>query len=303
MTSLRVSFAGLTMPNPTMLASGIMGETGASLLRVAEAGAGALVTKSIGLEPRKGYPNPTLVELPDGYINAMGLPGPGIESFKEEMDIARKGNVPVIGSLFAAVPDDFAALAARMEQYGAAAIELNLSCPHAKGFGMEVGVDPEAVGSIIRQVKAAVGIPVLAKLTPNTHRLVDVARAVETAGGDGIVAINTVKAMAISVEARRPVLYNRTGGLSGPAVKGVGLRCVYELYEAVRIPIIGVGGVETSRDALEYIMAGAAAVQIGSGVGRRGLGVFRQVCDGLEAYMEENGIGSIDEIRGAAHVQ
>jgi dihydroorotate dehydrogenase (NAD+) catalytic subunit len=303
MTSLRVSFAGLTMPNPTMLASGIMGETGASLLRVAEAGAGALVTKSIGLEPRKGYPNPTLVELPDGYINAMGLPGPGIDAFKEEMESAQKGNVPVIGSLFAAVPDDFAALAARMEDYGAAAIELNLSCPHAKGFGMEVGVDPEAVGAIIRQVKAAVHIPVLAKLTPNTHRLVDVARAVETAGGDGIVAINTVKAMAISVEARRPVLYNRTGGLSGPAVKGVGLRCVYELYGAVRIPIIGVGGVETSRDALEYIMAGATAVQIGSGVGRRGLGVFRQVCDGLEAYMEENGIGSIDEIRGAAHVQ
>jgi dihydroorotate dehydrogenase (NAD+) catalytic subunit len=303
MTSLRVSFAGMTMPNPTMLASGIMGETGASLLRVAEAGAGALVTKSIGLEPRKGYPNPTLVELPDGYINAMGLPGPGIEAFGEEMAIARKGNVPIIGSLFAAIPDDFATLAARMEGYGAAAIELNLSCPHAKGFGMEVGVDPEAVGAIIRQVKATVRIPVLAKLTPNTHRLVEVARAVEAAGGDGIVAINTVKAMAISVEARRPVLYNRTGGLSGPAIKGVGLRCVYELYEAVRVPIIGVGGVETSRDALEYILAGAAAVQIGSGVGRKGLSVFRRVCEELEAYMDENGIDRIEELRGAAHVQ
>ncbi len=303
MTSLRVSFAGLTMPNPTMLASGIMGETGGSLLRVAEAGAGALVTKSIGLEPRKGYPNPTLVELPDGYINAMGLPGPGIEAFREEMTIARNGNVPIIGSLFAAIPDDFALLATRMEEYGAAAIELNLSCPHAKGYGMEVGVDPEAVGSIIRQVKAQVRIPVLAKLTPNTHRLMEVARAVEAAGGDGIVAINTVKAMAISVEARRPVLFNRTGGLSGPAIKGVGLRCVYELYEAVRIPIIGVGGVETSRDALEYIMAGAAAVQIGSGVGRKGLSVFRQVCDGLEAYMDDNGVNDVEELRGAAHVQ
>lgn len=303
MTSLRVSFAGLTMPNPTMLASGIMDETGDSLLRVAEAGAGALVTKSIGLEPRKGYPNPTLVELPDGYLNAMGLPGPGIEAFGEEMAIARKGGIPIIGSLFAAIPDDFATLAVKMEEYGAAAIELNLSCPHAKGYGMEVGVDPDAVGSIIRQVKAQVRIPVLAKLTPNTHRLVEVARAVEAAGGDGIVAINTVKAMAISVEARRPVLYNRTGGLSGPAIKGVGLRCVYELYEAVRIPIIGVGGVETSRDALEYIMAGAAAVQIGSGVGRKGLSVFRQVCDGLESYMDESGVNNVEELRGAAHVQ
>ena len=291
------------MRNPTMLASGVMGETGDSLLRVAEAGAGALVTKSIGLEPRRGYPNPTLVELPDGYLNAMGLPGPGIEAFKEEMEVALKGGVPIIGSLFAAAPEDFSTLAAQMEDYGAAAIELNLSCPHAKGFGMEVGVDPEAVASIIRQVKSSVRIPVLAKLTPNTHRLVEVAKAVETAGGDGIVAINTVKAMAISVEARRPVLYNRTGGLSGPAVKAVGLRCVFELYQAVKVPIIGVGGVETWRDALEYILAGATAVQIGSGVGRRGMGVFSEVCCGMESYLKENGITSVTELRGAAHVQ
>jgi len=303
MRSLQVDLCGMRLANPTMLASGVMGETGDSLLRVAEAGAGALVTKSIGLEPRMGYPNPTLVELPDGYINAMGLPGPGIEAFGEEMEIARKGGVPIIGSLFAAVPEDFSTLASRMESYGAAAIELNLSCPHAKGYGMEVGVDPEAVAAIVRQVKRAVKVPVLAKLTPNTHRLIEVARAVEAAGGDGIVAINTVKAMAISVEARRPVLYNRTGGLSGPAVKAVGLRCVFELYQAVRVPIIGVGGVESARDALEYIMAGATAVQIGSAVGRRGMGVFRDVCDGLAAYLDENGLAGIDAIRGAAHAQ
>jgi dihydroorotate dehydrogenase (NAD+) catalytic subunit len=303
MNSLKVSLAGLNLPNPTMLASGVMGETGASLRTVAESGVGALVTKSIGLEPRKGYPNPTLVELPDGYINAMGLPGPGIDAFGEEMEVALEGGIPIVASLFAAVPEDFATLASRMEAYGAAAVELNLSCPHAKGYGMEVGVDPEAVGAIIRQVKAKVGIPVLAKLTPNTHRLVEVAKAVEAAGGDGIVAINTVKAMAISVEARRPVLYNRTGGLSGPAIKAVGLRCVFELYEAVKVPIIGVGGVETSRDALEYIMAGATAVQIGSGVGRHGLKVFREITDGMSAYLAENGIASIEEVMGVAHVQ
>ncbi len=303
MTTLEVDLAGIRLRNPTLLASGVMGETGDSLLRVAEAGAGGLVTKSIGLEPRKGYPNPTLVELPDGYINAMGLPGPGIEAFAEEMEVAKKGNVPIIGSLFAAVPEDFTTLAGKMEDYGAAAIELNLSCPHAKGYGMEVGIDPEAVGTIITSVKGAVTIPVMAKLTPNTHRLLDVARAVEAAGGDAIVAINTVKAMAISVEARRPILYNRTGGLSGPAVKGVGLRCVYELHGAVKIPIVGVGGIESSRDVLEYMMAGASAVQIGSAVGRRGLKVFSEICHGLTEYMIANKHRSLKEIVGVAHAR
>lgn len=301
MTTLEVDLAGIRLRNPTLLASGVMGETGDSLLRVAEAGAGGLVTKSIGLEPRKGYPNPTLVELPDGYINAMGLPGPGIEAFAEEMEIAKKGNVPIIGSLFAAVPEDFTSLAGKMEDYGAAAVELNLSCPHAKGYGMEVGIDPDAVGAIISSVKGAVRIPVMAKLTPNTHRLLDVARAVEAAGGDAIVAINTVKAMAISVEARRPILFNRTGGLSGPVVKAIGLRCVYELREAVELPIVGVGGIESSRDVLEYMMAGASAVQIGSAVGRRGLKVFSEICRGLEEYMAANRLRNLEEIVGVAH--
>jgi dihydroorotate dehydrogenase (NAD+) catalytic subunit len=301
MTTLEVNIAGIRLRNPTILASGVMGETGESLLRVAEAGAGGLVTKSIGLEPRKGYPNPTLVELPDGYINAMGLPGPGIEAFAEEMMVARKGSVPIVGSLFAAIPEDFTTLAGKMEDYGAAAIELNLSCPHAKGYGMEVGIDPEAVRAIVASVKDAVRIPVMAKLTPNTHRLLEVAKAVEAAGGDAVVAVNTVKAMAISVEARRPILYNRTGGLSGPAIKGVGIRCVYELHEAVELPIVGVGGIESSTDVLEYMMAGASAVQIGSAVGRKGLLVFKEICDGLSEYMAANKLGDLSEIVGVAH--
>jgi dihydroorotate dehydrogenase (NAD+) catalytic subunit len=302
MSSLEVDLCGIRLRNPVLLASGVMGETGASLLRVAEAGAGAVVTKSIGLEPRAGYPNPTLVEVDCGYINAMGLPGPGIETFGEEMAEAIPGGIPIIGSIFAATPDDFVTLAAKMQAYGAAAVELNLSCPHARGYGMEVGVDPDAVREIVGRVKASVSVPVMAKLTPNTHRLLDVAKAVENAGGDAIVAVNTVKAMAISVEARRPILFNRTGGLSGPAIKGVGLRCVYELRRAVRLPIVGVGGVETATDALEYIMAGASVVQVGSAVGRRGLGVFREICLGLEEYMQANDVHDISDIVGAAHV-
>ncbi|MCU0860909.1 MAG: dihydroorotate dehydrogenase, partial [Methanomassiliicoccales archaeon] len=257
MSALKVRMASLQMENPTMLASGVMDETGESLMEMARCGAGAVVTKSIGSEPRKGYENPTLVELEHGYINAMGLPNPGIEAFSDEMMAARGCPAPIVGSIFASSPREFAALAAKMQSYGASAVELNLSCPHAKGYGMEVGVDPEAVRAIVSEVKSAVSIPVFAKLTPNTHRLVEVALAVQEAHGDGVVAINTLRAMCISIEARRPVLSNRGGGLSGPAVKPVGVRCVYDLHAALDIPVIGVGGAEDWRDVVEYIMAGA----------------------------------------------
>ncbi len=289
------------MENPTMLASGIMGETGGSLIAMAKGGAGALVTKSIGSVPRQGHRNPTLVELEFGYMNAMGLPNPGIEAFNEEMYEASKAGIPIVGSVFGSSAEEFASLARRMQDYGAEAVELNLSCPHAKGYGMEMGVDPEVVANIIKEVKAAVVIPVFAKLTPNTHRLIDVARAAEDAGVDAIVAINTLKAMKIDVDARQPVLSNRYGGLSGPAVRGVGVRCVYELFEALKIPVIGVGGVEDWRSALEYIMAGAVAVQIGSGVGRVGTQVFGDVCSGISAYMAENGFRDITQLVGVAH--
>jgi len=301
MNPLSTRVASLELANPTMLASGMMGETGASLLAIAEAGAGAVVTKSVGLEPRKGYENPTLVELEGGYLNAMGLPNPGIDAYREEMLVARGAKVPIIGSVFATTPEDYALLAWKMQDYGAAAVELNLSCPHAKGLGMEIGVDPTAVRRIVREVKQTVKIPVLAKLTPNTHRLAEVGKAVEEAGGDGIVAINTLRAMVISVEAKRPILSNKVGGLSGPAVRSIGVRCVYELYETVEIPIIGVGGVESWRDAVEYMMAGATAVQIGSAIGRKGLSVFQVIVQGLQEYLEREGLENIGDIVGVAH--
>ncbi|KAF5031532.1 Dihydroorotate dehydrogenase B (NAD(+)), catalytic subunit [anaerobic digester metagenome] len=234
-------------------------------------------------------------------MNAMGLPNPGIEAFGEEMYEASKAGIPIVGSVFGSSAEEFASLARKMQGYGAEAIELNLSCPHAKGYGMEMGVDPDVVAGIIKEVKAAVVIPVFAKLTPNTHKLIEVAKAAEDAGADAIVAINTLKAMKIDVDARMPVLSNRYGGLSGPAVRGVGVRCVYELFEALKIPVIGVGGVEDWRSALEYIMAGAVAVQIGSGVGRVGTQVFGDVCSGISAYMAENGFRDITQLVGVAH--
>ncbi len=296
MTSLKVVLAGVEMENPTMLASGIMGETGGSLLAMAKSGAGALVTKSIGSVPRQGHKNPTLVELEYGYMNAMGLPNPGIEAFNEEMYEASKAGIPIVGSVFGSSAEEFASLARRMQEYGAEAVELNLSCPHAKGYGMEMGVDPDVVANIIKEVKQAVVIPVFAKLTPNTHRLIEVAKAAEDAGVDAIVAINTLKAMKIDVDARQPVLSNRYGGLSGP-----GVRCVYELYEALKIPVIGVGGIEDWRSALEYMMAGAVAVQIGSGVGRNGPQVFGDICAGISSYMAQNDIRDVTQLVGVAH--
>ncbi|MCG7844741.1 MAG: dihydroorotate dehydrogenase [Methanomassiliicoccales archaeon] len=301
MTSLKVVLADIEMENPTMLASGIMGETGGSLLAMARGGAGALVTKSIGSVPRKGHDNPTIVEMEYGYMNAMGLPNPGIEAFGEEMTEASQAGIPIIGSVFGSSAEEFSDLSREMELYGVQAVELNLSCPHAKGYGMEMGVDPGMVARIIKEVKCSVNVPVFAKLTPNTHMLIEVAKAAEEAGADAIVAINTLKAMKIDVDVRRPILSNRYGGMSGPAVRGVGVRCVYELYENLKIPVIGVGGVEDWRSALEYMMAGAVCVQVGSGVGRKGPQVFGDICSGIRGYMSENGLKNVTQLVGVAH--
>ena len=227
MVSLKTDIGSISLERPGIVASGIMDETGPSMVRMLECGAGAVVTKSVGLEPHAGHANPCFTEVTGGYVNAMGLPNPGIELFKEEMEVAvPKG--PIVGSIYGAGPDDFSKLAGKMEDYGACAVELNLSCPHAKGYGMEVGTDPAMVKSIVSAVKSSVSIPVWAKLTPNTHILGDIGMAVQDAGGDAVVAINTLKAMVICPEMGRPLLSNRFGGLSGAAVKPVGVRAVYE---------------------------------------------------------------------------
>ena len=300
MVSLETAVGRTVLEKPGMVASGIMDETGPSMVRMLENGAGAVVTKSVGLVPNAGHANPCFMEVEGGYVNAMGLPNPGIELFKEEMEVAvPKG--PIVGSVYGATPDDFSALAGKMEDYGASAVELNLSCPHAKGYGMEVGTDPAMVKSIVLAVKSAVSIPVWAKLTPNTHILADIGRAVQDAGGDAVVAINTLKAMVISPEFARPVLSNKFGGLSGSAVKPVGVRAIYDLRTVLDIPLIGVGGISTWRDAAEYIMAGASAFQIGSAIGTIGIDVFDKVNRGLESFMEEYGYSSIKSMVGVAH--
>lgn len=298
--SLKTGVGSLPLEAPGMVASGIMGETGASMVRMLESGAGAVVTKSIGSEPRPGHANPCFTEVKGGFVNAMGLPNPGIDAFGAEMGEA----VPhgkVVGSVFGASAGEFASLAAKMEDYGACAVELNLSCPHARGYGMEVGTDPKLVKGIVSEVKGSVSVPVWAKLTPNTHILGEIALAVQDGGGDAVVAINTLKAMVISPEFARPYLSNRFGGLSGPAIRAVGVRDVFDLYEAVSIPIVGVGGISDWRDAAQYIMAGARAFQVGSAVAKEGPEVFSKINRGLAEFMLDHGYDSISDMVGVAH--
>lgn len=300
MSELRTSVGKVRLPNPGMVASGIMDETGASMVRMLEAGAGAVVSKSIGTEPKAGHANPCFTEVDGGLVNAMGLPGPGIELFKDEMEEAvPHGNI--IGSVAGANAEEFAMLSARMEEYGACAVELNLSCPHAKGHGMELGTDPALVESIVSAVKSAVSIPVWVKLTPNTHILQQIALSAQDGGADAIVAINTLKAMVISPEFAKPFLSNKFGGLSGPAVRPVGVRAVYDLRSVLSIPIVGVGGISNWHDAAEYLMAGAEAFQVGSAVLTGGPEVFAEINTGLSKFMEEYGYPSIESMVGAAH--
>jgi dihydroorotate dehydrogenase (NAD+) catalytic subunit len=284
-----------------MLAAGILGMTSLSLKRVTEAGAGAIVTKSIGLKPRTGYTNPTVVLTDCGIINAMGLPNPGIKYFASEIDKAKTSDHPVIVSVYGFSAEEFVQVAKKAAAAGAAALELNVSCPHVEKTGSEVGQNTKLLKTIVKAVKRETRIPVFVKLTPNVTDIVDCAKAAKVAGADAIVAINTVRAMAINAETMKPVLGNKFGGLSGPAIKPIALRCVYEIYQQVNIPIIGCGGISDWRDAVEFMLAGARAVQIGTAVAFKGLEVFQSVTKGIEAYLETKEFESVKEIVGLAH--
>ncbi|MGB9134015.1 MAG: dihydroorotate dehydrogenase [Candidatus Bathyarchaeia archaeon] len=301
MTSLALKVAGLKLANPTMLAAGILGMSGLTLKRAADAGAGAVVTKSLGLKPRSGYSNPTVAQVESGLVNAMGLPNQGIGHFAQEMQEAEGITVPIIASIYAFTPQEFAAVATKAIGIGAYGVELNVSCPHAEKTGAEIGQDPKLVEEAVKTTKKSVKAPVFVKLTPNVANIAELAKAAEKGGADAVTAINTVRAMVIDAEAGQPVLGNKVGGLSGPAIKPIAVRCVYEIYETVKIPIVGCGGIATWRDAVEFIQAGASAVQIGTAVATKGLSVFKQVTEGIERFLDMKGFGSVEEIVGISH--
>jgi dihydroorotate dehydrogenase (NAD+) catalytic subunit len=298
---LATEIAGLKLGNPTMLASGILGYTGLSLKSVIEAGAGAVVTKSLGLEQRTGYPNPTVVQVDCGLLNAMGLPNPGISHFKEEIKQLKSTGVPTILSIYGYSSEEFAKVAETAAKMGADAIELNVSCPHIKKAGAEIGCDPVLLTEIVEEVKKKVAKPVLVKLTPNVANIGEIAKAAEEAGADAITAINTVKAMSIEIETGRPLLANKFGGLSGPAIKPIAVRCVYDVYRSVDVPVIGCGGITGWQDAIEFMLAGASAVQIGTAIAFKGVSVFSSVTEGIDTYLKRKGFENVKELVGLAH--
>jgi dihydroorotate dehydrogenase (NAD+) catalytic subunit len=296
------TLTGLELKNPTILAAGILGTTGASLCRIArEGGAGAVVTKSIGPTPKTGHPNPSMIRLDCGFLNAMGLPNPSYPGFLQELEIAKQDSrVPVIASIFGGTAAEFTEVAEGLLPGSPDAFELNVSCPHAEGYGAAVGSNPCLVEAITAAVKDVVNVPVWVKLTPNVSDITSIGTAAESGGADAVVAINTLKGMAIDIESGYPVLGNRSGGLSGKAVKPVAVKCVYDLYAALEIPVIGVGGVSSWQDALEMMMAGASAVQVGSAVYDR-LDIFSEISTGVEAFLQKKGYSNVKSLIGLAH--
>ncbi len=291
-----LSLTGLKLKNPLMLAAGIMGTTGGSLKRVAESGAGAVVTKSIGIEPKRGHSNPGMIEVDCGYLNAMGLPNPSYKNFQEEIDGAKEGGVPVIASIFGGCSLDFSEIAGVLR---ADAFELNVSCPHAHGYGADIGTDPALVEDITHAVKSATDVPVWVKLTPNVTDIKSIGLAAQRGGADAVVAINTLRGMAIDIESGYPILGNKFGGLSGRAIKPVAIKCVYDLYDALNIPVIGVGGISDWKDVIEFIMAGARAVEIGSAVGNN-IGIFNEISICMDAFLDEKE-WTLEDVTGMAH--
>ena len=300
LVDLSTKIDSIQLSNPTMLASGIMDEDAGSMKRVLASGAGAVVTKSIGLKPRKGHPNPTFVELEHGILNAMGLPNPGIDAYFEELQELKSSNSIVIGSIFGSTTEEFIKIANKMEPF-VQGLELNLSCPHAKGYGLQIGQDPQLVSEITKTVTKNCSIPVFVKISAQVNDIIRIGKSAEKAGAHAIVAINTLNAMSINLNLQRPVLGNIIGGYSGPAIKPIGIRSVYQLYDNLEIPIIGVGGIRTGFDALEYIMAGATSVQIGTALYSHGFEIFYQICDEMRTWMKEHNFYSITELIGVAH--
>ena len=298
--------AGIRLANPLVLASGIWGTSPSLLERAARAGAGAVTAKTCTPAPRRGHRNPTAVDWGYGLINAMGLPNPGAE---EEVALLREAalrlaslGVPLIASISADTAEDFAVAAARVAGAGPAAIEVNISCPNVRAeHGEMFASSAEAAADVTRRVREATSLPCFVKLAPNVPDIAAIARAVVDAGADAITAINTMPGMLVDAESGSPVLANGTGGISGPALKPIALRCVHEIAAVVDVPIIGTGGVLTGEDAVEMVSAGATCVGVGSAIIYRGENAFSLIRDELSCWLSARGFGSLDDIRGRTH--
>ena len=301
--NLKTTFLNKNFDNPIVLASGILGLTGASLKRMTDNGGGGVTVKSVSLEPRAGHPNPTMVGFEHFFINAVGLSNPGVEKAVEELKKFKElTNKPLIGSIFAGTPDEFGVVTEKICKAPIDFLEIDISCPNvSKEFGTPFAYDKKAVELITKKVKEKSTVPIIVKLSPNAWDIDEIAVVAESAGADAITAVNTVSGMVIDVSAKCPTLSNKQGGVSGPALFPIALKCVYDIYQKVKIPIIGTGGITTGEDALQMIMAGATLLGVGSAVYFRGQDAFEKINNEMLEIMKRESIKSLDEIRGIAH--
>lgn len=298
--SLEVTVASLRLKHPVMNASGILGNTPGGIIKLVKLGFSAVVTKTITPEPREGFKPPTIIRLPTGgLINAVGLANPGKGAIKELVAAAKELGVPIVVSIAGRSEAEFADVAGEAQRVGADALELNLSCPHTEGYGIELGADPRKVRDVVEAVASTTSLPVLAKLGLSDKVVESAGKALE-AGAEGLVLINTVKAMFIDVYALRPVLTAGYGGLSGPPIHPIAVRVIYDVFKEYGADIIGVGGVFDWKTAAEFIVAGAKAIQVGTALVCNDR-VVEEILDGLRKWLQHHNAKSIGELVGAAH--
>ena len=298
---LKSKICGIEFENPLLLAAGVMGSTASSLNWALKSGAAGVVTKSFSIEANEGYHNPTTVSVEGGILNAIGLSSQGVENFKEELE---KVNGITIASIYGSNPSEFEVITEEINDL-VDIIELNVSCPHAMcGYGSSIGEDPELTEQVVKATKNKSKVPVWTKLTPNVTDITEIAIAAEKAGTDAITAINTLgPGMKIDIKTAKPILYNKFGGMSGSAIKPIAIKKVWDIYTAVKIPIIGVGGISNYQDVIEFLYAGASLCQIGTSIMNEGLEIFTKINNDLERYCEKNNIKSLKELIGIAHEQ
>lgn len=305
-----VKIGALNLDNPTILASGILGLDTQTLKKVAKGGAGAVTLKSLTSEPRKGHNNPILVEIEGGFLNAVGYANRGIEAGVEEFKKWGKDDIPLIGSIVGGSAEEFANLAGRIQEAPIKALEIVLSCPHTPGYGLMAGQGtPKATAEITKAVRkktclpsGKAKLPLFVKISPSVEAIGEIAKAAEAEGADAINMGNTLgPGMKIDIERKRPILAFKVGGVSGPAIRSIMVRSVFDLYKCVKIPIIATGGITTGEDAIEAIMAGASAIGIGTGIYYRGIDIFKKVCKEMEEWMKAHRYKNISEFKGTAH--
>ena len=283
-----------------MLAAGILGISPSLLRRVYMSGAGAVISKTIGPTSKEGNKGPVIVGTDCGLLNAMGLPNPGIDEFINELIQFKDIEIPIIVSIFGNTENEFKLVAEKISNVSIVkAIELNISCPHSKVS--QIGQDADLTKKVVSIVRKSTSLPLFVKLTPNVTDISKIAKSAEVAGADAITAINTVRAMAIDIETGLPILSNIYGGLSGPAIRPIAIKSVFDIYKIVDIPIIGVGGIQKWEDVIEFFHAGASAIQIGTGIVQEDLNIFTNISKGLVSYLERKNISNIQKLTGKTH--